>query len=206
LFGMRKKAGLAAAGSAVAIAIAASAPGTASGTCSGGSNDGGVAASSAGTCAHYVNPIHPRRWYAGRIDMGVDYMPHRRTPVVAIGNAKILGSDSHSGWPGGHFIWYKLLDGDHAGNIIFVAETLRRLKPAGTRVSAGQRIATALPRGTGIETGWATRSGQARAAPCYHEGMETHSGREMARFLKSLGAPVASKLRTGPDGPSGRLC
>jgi murein DD-endopeptidase MepM/ murein hydrolase activator NlpD len=204
---MRKKAGLAAAGGAVAIAIAAWAPGSASGTCDIASNDGGVAASGAGTCSgHYVNPIHRRRWYAGRIDMGVDYMPHRRTPVVAIGDAKILGSDSHSGWPGGHFIWYKLLNGDHAGNIIFVAETLRRLKPAGTKVSAGQRIATALPSGTGIETGWATRSGSTRAAPCYREGMATHSGKEMARFLKSLGAPVSTKLRSGPDGPSGRLC
>src|SRR4051812_24948735 len=78
----------------------------------------------------YVNPFKPERWYAGRIDMGVDYVPLRRRAVVAIGDAKILGSDGRSGWPGGHLLWYKLLDGDHAGDVIYVAEQLKGLVPA----------------------------------------------------------------------------
>lgn len=174
---------------------------------SGGGTGGGTAVSGSGcTSARYMNMFKHQSWYAGRIDMGVDYMPKKRYPVRAIGKAKVLGSDSHSGWPGGTFIWYKLLRGDHKGNVIFVAETMKRLVPAGRRVERGDRIATALPTGTGIEIGWANKRGEARAAPCYSEGMVTHSGKEMARFLKGLGADVDGKIRSGPDGPSGRRC
>src|SRR4051794_1868356 len=68
--------------------------------------------------AGFVNPFKHRHWWPGRTDMGVDYGPTgKRGPVVAIGDAKIIGSDSKSGWPGGHFIWYRLLDGSHKGNI-----------------------------------------------------------------------------------------
>jgi hypothetical protein len=154
----------------------------------------------------YVNPFKPARWYEGRIDMGVDYVPRRKHAVVAIGDAKILGSDSHSGWPGGHFIWYKLTDGDHRGDIIYVAERLKRLAHRGKRVDAGQRIATALPSSSGLEIGWANRRGEARAAPCYREGMKTHSGREMARFLKSLGAKTGDRPGRVPDHPRGKRC
>jgi hypothetical protein len=126
--------------------------------------------------------------------------------VRAIGKAKILGSDSHSGWPGGHFLWYKLLRGDHKGDIIYVAETLKKLVPAGTKVAPGETIAKALPSGTGIEMGWANKRGETRAASCYSEGMKTHSGREMARFLNELGADVVSKAKSAPDYPTGPRC
>jgi hypothetical protein len=154
----------------------------------------------------YVNPFKPARWWAGRIDMGVDYVARRKRAVVAIGDAKILGSDSHSGWPGGHFIWYKLTDGDHAGDIVYVAEQLKKLAHSGTRVQAGERIATALPGGSGLEIGWANRRGETRAAPCYSEGMKTRSGREMGRFLKSLGAKTGDRPGRVPDHPSGKRC
>ncbi len=180
-------------------------PSSSGGTGSGGTGGGGHRRTC--TSAGYVNPFPAKHWWAGRTDMGVDYgVVGPRAPVVAIGDAKVIGSDSKSGWPGGHFIWYRLLDGDHAGNVIFVAETLTRLVPKGTVVAAGQRIATALHGGTGIETGWANRFGSTRAAPCYHEGMQTNSGREMARFLRHLGAHTADKPGPGPDRPSGALC
>ena len=196
MLGARIRAGIAALGIAAAITMAASV--------AAGASDGGTIGARASNA--YVNPFKPSRWYAGRIDMGVDYMAHRRHRVVAIGNAKIMGSSSHSGWPGGHLIWYKLLDGDHAGNFIYVAEQLRRLVPKGTRVRAGQRIATALPRSTGLEIGWANRRGDPRAAPCYSEGMKTHSGREMARFLRRLGAKVGDRVGRVADHPSGKRC
>ena len=203
---MRMRAGTAAAAVAAGIALAAVGPaGSASGICRSASGGTGVTSSSCDS-GRYVNPFRHQRWYAGRIDMGVDYMPKRRYAVRAIGAAKILGSDSHSGWPGGHFIWYKLLHGDHKGNIIYVAETMKKLVPAGTRVAPGERIARALPRGTGIEMGWAKKSGDTRAARCYREGMETHSGREMARFLNELGADVIKKVRSAPDYPTGKRC
>jgi hypothetical protein len=206
----RTRAGIAAAAVASTIALMALLPaGASSGTCDSGGGSGGTAVTGSdcdGGGGRYINPFRHQRWYAGRIDMGVDYMPKHRYPLRAIGKAKIIGSDSHSGWPGGHFIWYKLLRGDHEGNIIYVAETLKRLKPAGTIVGPGDRIATALPRGTGIEIGWANRRGETRASRCYSEGMETHSGREMARFLSELGADVIKKVRNAPDYPTGKRC
>jgi hypothetical protein len=210
LTSMRTKAGIAAAAALSAIAIGALAPpGATSGTCGGGSGGTGATGSNCptgGGGGKYINPFKHQSWYAGRIDMGVDYMPNHRYPVRAIGKAKILGSDSHSGWPGGHFLWYKLLRGDHKGDIIFVAETLKKLAPAGTKVGPGDTIAKALPSGTGIEMGWANKRGETRAARCYSEGMKTHSGREMARFLNELGADVVSKAKSAPDYPTGPRC
>ena len=156
--------------------------------------------------SHYINPFSVGSWSVSRTDMGVDYVPIRRDPVPAIGDAQILGSSGRSPWPGGHVIWYRLLDGDHAGAIIYVAEHLTGLAPAGTMVRAGQRIATALPGYPWTEWGWATPAGEPRALPCYHEGMETNSGREMARFLRSLGAKPLRRINPGPDWPSGKLC
>lgn len=155
----------------------------------------------------YIDPFSADGWEPARTDMGVDWFVTRPLPVLAIGDAVILGSDSHdSGWPGKHFIWYQLLDGSHAGDIIYVAEHLKHLLPAGTHVRAGQKIAEALPGGTGTEWGWAEADGATRAGDCYHEGEETHSGREMARFMQSLGAQVAEAPGRGADAPFGKLC
>src|SRR5262249_18031593 len=134
-----------------------------------------------------------------------DYLPHERTPMVAIGNAKVIGSDQHSGWPGGAFLYYKLVDGDHEGAIIYIAEHIKHLVPKG-RVEAGERLGFATPGSTGIETGWATPDGQPRAGTCYHEGQKTNSGKEMARFLHPLGAKLEDKPGSGPDYPAGKRC
>jgi hypothetical protein len=197
-------------GGLAAIAAIATIPSGASGTGCGGSDSGGGVGASTSPCASattgYVNPIRGKAWLPGRTDMGVDYSVTRHKPIVAIGDAKIRGSDNRSGWPGGHFLYYKLLDGSHAGRFIFVAETMGRMLPEGTVVSAGERIATAYPGGTGTEWGWASRLGQPRAAPCYSEGMKTNSGAEMARFLRHLGARTADPPGPGPDWPTGKRC
>jgi murein DD-endopeptidase MepM/ murein hydrolase activator NlpD len=225
LLRIRRTAGIAALGAGVAIVLAASGPaGAAAPRCGGGSGGGsggggGLSPSNSGgatlqshhrshRCAAsgYVDPTRGSAWLPGRTDMGVDFAVTRHKPIVAIGDALILGSDNKSGWPGGHLLWYRLLDGDHAGDVIYVAETMGRLVPAGTTVSAGERIATALPGATGTEWGWANRFGQPRAAPCYSEGMKTNSGKEMARFLRRLGAATADKPGPGPDRPSGARC
>src|SRR3954447_6482498 len=57
----------------------------------------------------------------GRTDQGVDTCLQGDRPAVAIGDAKVVGSDDHSGWPVGYFIWYRLLDSDHADLYIYVA-------------------------------------------------------------------------------------
>ncbi len=156
--------------------------------------------------ARYVNPFADPSWQVSRTDMGVDWVPTHKLPVLAIGDARILGSDSHSGWPGKHLIYYQLLDGSHAGDVIYVAEHLNRLVAAGRTVRAGQRIATALPGYPYIEIGWADQYGSPRAYPCYREGHRTNSGREMSRFLTSLGAPVGDPPGRGPNSPTGKLC
>lgn len=156
---------------------------------------------------HYVNPFADPGWQPARTDMGVDWVPVKPEPVLAIGNALILGSDWHASWPGHRLIWYQLLDGSHAGDIIYVAENLRHLLPAGTRVSAGQKIAVALPSYPWTEWGWATQYGSPIAYPCYHEGHQTRAGKRMARFLESLGAAPLDDPGAGQDGPTdGPLC
>jgi hypothetical protein len=154
----------------------------------------------------YVNPFADPAWQPSRTDMGVDWAPVHQLPVLAIGDAVILGSDWHSGWPGGHEIWYQLLDGSHAGDIVYVAEHLRRLIAVGTTVKAGQQIAVALPGYPWTEWGWADQYGSPRAYPCYHEGQVTNSGKEMARFMQSLGATVGDPPGPGSAKPSGKLC
>ncbi len=155
----------------------------------------------------YVNPFKEGSWSPGRIDMGVDMIPNRRSPVLAIGAARILGSTSRSGWPGGRYLWYQLISGSHKGEIVYVAEHLRNLKPAGKRVDAGQRIATAIPGYPYIETGWANEDGSTRASPCYKEGEPTHSGATFGRFLYRLGLPHYLAISAaGSSHPDGRRC
>ena len=92
-------------------------------------------------------------------------------------------------------------DETRAGRVaLVVTEAMTNLVRRGATVPAGHRIATALPQGTGTEWGWATRSGSPRAAPCYHEGMRTNSGKEMARFMQSLGAQVYDAPGRGRHG------
>jgi len=76
--------------------------------------------------------------------MGMGWVPLRKLPVVAVGDAVILGADSHAGWPGHHIIWYQLLDGSHAGEVIYVSEHLTKLARTGSFVAAGQKIAVAF--------------------------------------------------------------
>ena len=205
----RKTAVLTSLAAACALAVAGGAADAANSDSAcggGGGGSGGIGISGGCSSKGYTNPFHGRAWYAGRIDMGVDYMPKRKTAMRAIGKARVIVSDSNSGWPGGHYMVYKLLSGDHKGDRIYVAETLNHLAHRGKVVGSGDKIATALPRGTGIEIGWADRSGQPRAAPFYYEGEKTNSGKEMTRFLKNLGAPIYDKPKPGPDYPSGRRC
>ena len=102
---------------------------------------------------NYVNPFAVVGWSVGRTDMGVDYMPIRRQSVVAIGAAKILGSSNHSSWPGGGFLWYRLLSGDHAGAVVYVAEHLseawRRPAQRSARASRSPPPSPAIPGPSG---------------------------------------------------------
>lgn len=155
----------------------------------------------------YVDPFTDPAWGPARTDMGVDWIPAHRLPVLAIGDAVILGSDSHADWPGHHIIWYQLLDGSHAGDIVYVAEHLRKLVRVGTFVRAGQQIGVALPGFPYTEWGWATEYGSPVAYPCYKvDGEQTKAGKEMARFMMNLGAHVYDAPGRGPSYPRLRRC
>lgn len=155
----------------------------------------------------YINPFSNAGWAPSRTDMGVDWVALRPEPVLALGEAVVLGSDWHAPWPGGRIIWYQLTTGSHAGDVIYVAENLRHLIAPGTVVHAGQKIAEALPGYPYTEWGWADQYGTPIAFPCYHEGHQTRSGKRMARFLEEIGAQVGAAVSVaGPDGPSGPLC
>jgi hypothetical protein len=166
----------------------------------------GAGAGPLGAAHRYINPFTSTAWQPSRIDMGMDWLPVHKMAVLAIGDAVILGADSHSSWPGGHLIWYQLTDGSHAGDIVYVAEHLNHLVRAGTVVQAGRQIAVALPGYPWTEWGWADSYGSPRAYPCYKEGRVTNSGREMARFLRSLGAATGDPPGRGPNRPAGRNC
>jgi hypothetical protein len=155
----------------------------------------------------YVNPFTNPAWSPARTDMGVDWIAQRRLPVAAIGDALILGSDSHADWPGGRIIWYQLLDGSHAGDVVYVAENLRHLVKASSYVRAGQQIALALPSYPYTEWGWADGYGSPIAYPCYKvDGTQTRAGKEMARFMESLGATTYDAPGPGPSKPQGKVC
>ncbi len=155
----------------------------------------------------YINPFTNPAWGPARTDMGVDWIPRHELAVRAIGDAEILGSDSHADWPGHHIIWYELLDGTHAGDVVYVAEHLKRLAPAGKFVRAGQKIGVALPGYPWTEWGWATAYGSPVAYPCYrHDGEQTTAGKEMARFMQNLGAKVYNRPGRGRSYPSAKRC
>jgi hypothetical protein len=127
------------------------------------------------------------------------------SPVVAIGDGVVTYSSMRSGWPGGGFITYRLSSGSHAGLYIYVAEHLTNLLPVGTRVTAGQVIATALPGYPWTEWGWASSSGPSPAPSAQYRGAtngsSTPGGKAFARFLKGLGVKILQDPGPGPDTP-----
>lgn len=151
--------------------------------------------------AGYVNPLAGGRWSPARTDQGVDYMPAGPQPVRAIGDGTVIYSSTATGWPGGGFISYRLTSGPAAGHVVFVAEHLSSLTPAGTTVRAGERIATAWPGYPWTEWGWGCSSGdlpavQYNGAP---DGTPMPGGKAFARLMRGLGAATLQDPGPGPD-------
>lgn len=154
-------------------------------------NSGGMTASAAeGAPGEYVNPFPHGEWERSRIDQGVDFINNSASSkVLAIGKGKVVAIGA-PGWPGGGGVLYKLLDGPHQGDHVYVYENVRPHVAVGDQIAAGQTIATML--GTGypwIELGFADSSGVPISHAEYTEGLETISGKEMSKLLDSLGAP-----------------
>lgn len=157
----------------------------------------------------YRNPFYKAKVQVGRVDMGVDY--HGTGPICAIGRAKVVG-DGGQGWPGGHYLCYRLLRGRHKGKHVYVAEAIRPVVRAGQTVRKGQVVAYFTPDSApgaspGIETGWsspiinttlAAEMGQTGGA--HHE--YSPAGLAFARFLHRIGAP-SPIVSVGPEYPHG---
>ncbi len=146
----------------------------------------------------YVNPFSDPAWQLNRTDQGVDYLPSKTLPVLAIGDGKIIDT-SGSGWPGGVFIYYQLTSGPLAGKCIYFAEHLTNYLSAGTTIKAGQVIAQAQPGYPWIEIGWA--QGPQTPSDPYNgrkDGTPTDGGKSFARFLRSLGAQTRDDPGGGP--------
>lgn len=150
----------------------------------------------------YVNPL---RLASGivleRTDQGVDFFAHKGSPIVAIGRADVTRATRGSGWPGGGVVQYKLLDGPHAGEEIYVAEFIMPVVSEGQRVKAGQKVAYFshdAADGVGIETGYIRRGTN---EPCSSDtsGVQTEGGRAFARFLRKLGCPTLQDPGPGSD-------
>jgi len=137
----------------------------------------------------YVSPFLSAT--TGRIDQGVDFTG--TGPIAAVGDAKILAVGA-PGWPEGGGVLYKLLDGQRAGQVIFVYEGVQATVRPGQHVSAGEQIATFVSGGS-IEMGFADASGVPLSHGEYVEGKETVWGKEMASFLDEIGG--ASGLAPG---------
>jgi hypothetical protein len=148
----------------------------------------------------YVNPFKDSATInAGRVDHGVDYSG--TGDICAIGKARIIGDGgTNSGWPGGHYLVYKLLDGEWAGKYIFLAEGIHPIVHRGEKVQAGEKIAVFrnYPDSTSIEHGWSSESGTLNKTRASERGdvhLNSPPGLAFARFLRSLGAPLTDKAK-----------
>jgi hypothetical protein len=151
--------------------------------------------------APYASPFDDGTYLYGRTDMGVDFCLHRGDPIRAIGDGTVIGIEHD--WAGGQpYLWYQLTSGPHAGDYVYVSEQINHLAKIGSTVSRGDVVARYSKKGTCIETGWATASGQtlASATTGYTEGQVTKAGVSFARFLMSLGVQAQFELTpTTPD-------
>ena len=158
---------------------------------------------------HYFNPFRRASIVAGRTDMGVDY--HGTGPIDAIGDATVIGNGG-AGWPGGHYLLYRLENGPHAGRHVYVAEAIIPTVGGGQKVKAGQQIALFGPGAhdgfyPGIETGWSSPTLNLTLAAAMGETggvghADSPAGECFARFLRRLGAPTQENPGPGPEYPS----
>jgi len=155
----------------------------------------------------YVNPLS-KASISGytRIDQGVDFTGSG--PVLAIGDARIVETNG-SGWPGGPYMSYQLLNGPAAGKYVYLAENINPTVSPGQTVKAGQQIATMFNGGTGIETGWAAPGGGSPESQSSSAGSisganlppgGTMIGRNFEDLLRSLGVGPANNVGQQPGG------
>ncbi len=145
----------------------------------------------------YLNPLRGvSGLVAERIDEGVDF--GGTGPVYALGDAVITNAGQNSGWPGGGWITYRLIDGPAAGLTVYLAEDVTPTVQVGQRVSPTTVIANMFAGGTGIEIGWAQPTGVSALSELPQAGgisgggpFPTRVGVNFDELLQSLGVPAS---------------
>jgi murein DD-endopeptidase MepM/ murein hydrolase activator NlpD len=118
----------------------------------------------------------------------VDFSLPPGSPIRAIGAARVL-SVQPNWFKGQPLVDYELTAGPEKGHVVYVAEQITPGVRPGQRLRAGQVIGRVARSGTGIETGWGTKSGRTLAAATtgYVEGEVTKAGLSFGGFLRALG-------------------
>lgn len=159
---------------------------------------------------HYQDPLRGvRRLRVARTDQGVDYFGMAWSPIYPIGRCHVTWVSVKSGWPGGGVVHYLLLDGSHAGEIIYVAEWIKPAVAIGDVIEPTHVLARFRfnldRRFRGIETGF-IRPGTHEPCSTDTSGRPTEGGIRMTRFLNRLGCPSQQHFGAGPDTcPCGRI-
>ncbi|MGH8980189.1 MAG: hypothetical protein ACRDWE_04095, partial [Acidimicrobiales bacterium] len=125
-------------------------------------------------------------------------------PIYALGDGVVLNT-TNSGWPGGAFISYRLLDGPASGDIVYVAENVKPEVKIGQIVTSTTVVGTLINAYPNLEIGWAASPGTgesaARAAGEWstqddQDSLPTAYGENFSQLLTALGAP--SGISYGP--------
>ncbi len=145
----------------------------------------------------YQNPLRAiRNLRAERVDQGVDY--GGSGPIYAMGDG-VVTNTFNSGWPGGAFISYRLVDGPAQGKYVYVAENVVPRVKVGQTVNSNTVIGTLVDAYPDMETGWANPPGLGDAAAgtagqwttiTESKSLPTAYGANFSRLLAELGAPA----------------
>lgn len=170
----------------------------------GSTGTGSSCAPTTGGTGTYQNPFSDWKGIVdNRVDQGVDYSGVG--PIHPIGNATIDISDTSSGWPGGNFISYKLLDGPAQGKEVYVAEDCKIASGMthGKSVTPSDTLCTTTTAGgyIYIETGWAAPGidnsiDTVKQPGCYdiNNSKSTAYGMNFRQLLGSLGVSINNEI------------
>ena len=134
-----------------------------------------------------VNPV--AGLVKGRTDQGVDFSGQPGTPIRTIGPAKVLAisPDWYAGQP---YVSYELTGGPDKGKVVYVAEQIAPSVEAGDVLPAGGQLGVYAKTGTGIETGFGSRTpgrSLAQAETGQQGGAESAAGRAVRALREQAG-------------------